>query len=107
VADVVVLVVDCPALVLAGLTNWAWRPGAVLALVDGGALGFVEVVSNILFTRAVWNSLFISELIDTTWVTTITGASSSAIYAGLSIKANRCGARIVEHDIESISKGRG
>ena len=105
-ADVVVLIVDCPALVLAGLSNWAWRPGAVLALVDGGALGFVEVVSDVLFTRAVWNSLFISELINTTWVTTIAGTSSSAVDDGLSIKSNRCGARIVEHDIESISKGR-
>jgi hypothetical protein len=38
VGHIVVLVLDSPAFVLAGLADWAWWPGAVLALVDGLAV---------------------------------------------------------------------
>ena len=50
VGSIVVLVVNGPALVLAGLALWAWWPGAVLALVDGTAGALVEIVGNVLFT---------------------------------------------------------
>jgi hypothetical protein len=42
------LVVDGPTFVLAGLSDWAWWPGAVLALIDILALRMVEVIGNVL-----------------------------------------------------------
>jgi len=50
VGSIIFLVVDSPTFILAILTNWAWRPGAVLALVDCGTTMF-QVFGNILFAR--------------------------------------------------------
>ena len=54
VGGVVLLVLNSPAFVLAGLANWAWWPGAVLALVDGRAAEGLGVVGHVLLARGVW-----------------------------------------------------
>ena len=47
--NVMLFVVNGPALVEAGLTYWAWRPGAVSADVNWLATGLlVEVVGTVL-----------------------------------------------------------
>jgi hypothetical protein len=51
VGSVVLLVLNSPAFVLAGLADWAWWPGAVLALVDGLASSRFWISGNVLLAR--------------------------------------------------------
>jgi len=34
IGNIVLLEINGPALVLTGLTNWTWRPGAIFALIN-------------------------------------------------------------------------
>jgi len=103
---IVVFVLNSPAFVLAGLANWAWWPGAVLALVNSLASGRSWIMGNILLARRVWDSLAISELVDTTWVSTLAATTSTAVDNNLSIKSNWSWVLVFGHNVESISKRR-
>jgi hypothetical protein len=46
--NVVLLVIYSPALILAGLSYWTWRPGAIFTKIDGCAHSTVEIVSGVL-----------------------------------------------------------
>jgi hypothetical protein len=70
VGSIVVFVVNSPAFVLASLVLWAWWPSAVLAFVHGTASGGFKVMGNVLLARGIWDTLFMGELINTTWVST-------------------------------------
>jgi len=107
VRSVVLSVVNSPTFVLAGLVDWAWRPGAVLALLHGAAIEARGIMSNILFARRVRNTFSVGELIDTTGVATFAGATSFTVDDSLSVEANRRGVKILEEDVESISESRG
>jgi len=55
--DVILLVVDSPAFVEAGLSCWTWWPCAVSADIDWlAAIWFDKVCSIVLFTRGVRDS---------------------------------------------------
>ena len=105
--NVVFLVVNSPAFVLAGLSDWAWWPCAVLALVNSITTEALWIMSNVLFARGVWNTLHTSEFVDTTWVSTLARATSTAVDNDLSIETNWSWVLVSEHDVESISKGGG
>merc|ERR1711990_58201 len=77
VLGIVALVLDSPTFVLAGLANWAWWPGAILALIDGFAAVRLWIVGNVLLAGGVWDSLIIGELVDATWVSTLTASTST------------------------------
>jgi hypothetical protein len=51
VGCIVLLVLNSPAFILAGLADWAWWPGAVLALVDGLASSRFWISGNVLLAR--------------------------------------------------------
>jgi hypothetical protein len=72
VGSVVLSVVNSPTFVLAGLVGGAWRPGAVLALLHVTAAKALRIMSNILFTRGVRDTISVGKLIDTTGVATFT-----------------------------------
>ena len=105
--DIVVLVLDGPAFVLAGLADWAWWPGAVLALVDGTASERFRVFGNVLLARGVWDTLLVSELVDASWVSTLAASSSTAVDNDLSVESNWSWVLVSEHDVESVSNRRG
>mmetsp|Transcript_12625 Transcript_12625/g.21241 ORF Transcript_12625/g.21241 Transcript_12625/m.21241 type:complete len:592 (+) Transcript_12625:45-1820(+) len=107
VAHVVVLVVNGPALVLAGLVDGAGRPGAVLAEVDGIAGATLEVVGDVLLAGGVGDSLLEGELVDASGVSSLAGASGSAVDDGLGVEADGGGVQVSEHDVESVGEGGG
>jgi hypothetical protein len=46
--NIVFLEINCPALVLAGLSYWTWRPGAFFTKIDGSTHSSVKIVSGVL-----------------------------------------------------------
>jgi hypothetical protein len=106
--SIILLVLNSPALVLAGLSSWAWWPGAVLALINSSAFLKIWVViwimGNVLLTGRVWDTLIVSKLVDTSWVSTLAATTGTTIDDDLSIKSNWCWVLISKHNVESISK---
>ena len=107
VGSIVVLVVDSRALVLAGLADGARRPGAVLALVDGAAPEGLRVLSDVLLARGVGDTLLVGELVDTTGVATLAGATGTAVDDDLGVEGDGSGVVVFEQDVETISEGAG
>jgi hypothetical protein len=70
VGSEILSVVNSPTFVLASLALRAWWPGAVLALLHGGAVEATRVMGNILLARRVRNTFSFSEFVDTTGVST-------------------------------------
>ena len=95
------LVFNSLAVFLAGLTNWAWWPGAVLADIDSFAVS--EVSSNVLLAGRVWNTLGGSPLVNISWVSTVAVTTSLAVDNNLGVQSNWGQGHISEHDVESIS----
>jgi len=65
----------------------------------------VEVVGNILFTRAVWDTCLKCILVYLSWVTTIAGTTGLTVDHGLCVETNWGGGVEVVEDIETISEG--
>ena len=107
VRSVVLLVVNSPTLVLAGLALRARRPGAVLALVDGLAVEGGGVLGDVLLARRVRDTLLVGELVDTTGVATLARATGTAVDDDLGVEADGSGVLVTEKDVESIGEGRG
>jgi hypothetical protein len=97
-----VFVVDSPTLVLAGLSNRTGRPGAILALVDCAASGLVKISCYILFARIIRNSLLVGKLVDSSWIASLAGSSSSAVDNNLGAKRYRGRVVVSKEDVESI-----
>ena len=104
--NVVFLVVDGPALVEASLSGWAWWPGAVSADVNG-LTGMVEVVGDVLLAGRVWDTMVVGILEDVDWVSTVASAASLAVNHHLGVQSDWGRGFITEHDVESVSEGRG
>lgn len=82
----------------------AWWPGAVSAQVNCLTFVLVKVLGNILLARGVWDSTFMSILVNLDWLSTIAATTSLAVYDGLSIEAYwSSGVSVTELDDESIS----
>jgi len=107
VGDVVLFVVNGPALVEACLTSRAWWPGAVSANVDWFALSFVKVVSLVLLARRVWDTFHESILENIAWISTVAVTTSLTVDDNLGVQSNWGHGKVLEHDVESISNGRG
>jgi len=105
VRGVVLLVVNGPAFVLAGLADRAWRPGAILAHVDWITAEILGIMGYVLLTGGVWNTLHVGKFIDAGWVSTLTRATSTAVYNNLSVESNWGWVLVTEHDVESIGQG--
>ena len=95
-----------PAVFLAGL---AWGGGgalAVLAELDGGAVGGFGVLGLIVLARLLGDALLMSELIDTRSVAAFAAASSLAVEDGLDREVD-LGVGVLTRDVDTISKSRG
>ena len=100
-------VFNSPAFIEAGLSNIAWRPGAVSANINGFTLSTVKVMSLVLFARGVWDTLHEGILEDITWISTIAVTTSLTVDNNLSIESNWGWVLVLEENVESISKSRG
>ena len=104
------LVFNGPAVVEAVISNLTWWPCAVSA--DINVLALEKRVSrkvggSVLLAGGIWDSVFHGVLVDTTWVSTVAGSTSSAVNNNLGVESNWGWALISLKDIESISKGGG
>jgi hypothetical protein len=107
VGSIVLPIVNGPAFVLAGFVGGAWRPGAVLALVNSTTSRGAGVVGDVLLARRVRNTFAVGEFVNTTRVATLARATSSAVDNDLGVEANRRGVVILKEDVESIGEGGG
>jgi hypothetical protein len=79
---------------------------AILADVDSAASGLEQILSNILFTARVWDSVLVSKFINASRVSTFTGAAGSAVDHDLGIERNGSSALVAKEDVESVSQSR-
>ena len=87
---------------MVGLVSWVWWPGLVLALVDGLKANGIWVVGNVLLAGGIWDTLSVSERVDTTRVSAFTRATDSAVYDNLGIESNWSWVLVFEHNVEFI-----
>ena len=105
--NVVLGVVDSPAVVERVIALSVGRPGAVTADINVLAHTALEVVGGVLLARRVGDTGLVGILVDLSGVATIARAASLAVNNGLSIESNRGGGEVLVEDVESISDGRG
>jgi hypothetical protein len=104
-ADIVLLVVYGSASIKSIISNFRRWPGAVTAEINGSTVAINQVVSSILLTRRVRDSIVKGIEIDLTWVSSIAGASSLTVDNDLGIKTNWRGGQTSIQDVESVSDG--
>jgi len=93
--------------VLKAIITWAWwAPKAVTADINFFWL-LLQVVSNILFTTTVDETMCAGIGVDITWVSTVARATSLLVDNYLSVQSNWGWDFQVSQDVESVSNGRG
>jgi len=101
-------VLNCPALVVAVLSSWAWWPSAILADLLSCAL-HISVGGYVLLTGGIWNTFVKDVLVDITWVSTLATSTRVllAVDEDLSVKSNWSWVLVLGQNVESIGKSRG
>lgn len=105
--DVVSSVIgDGLAVIPTCLTSWTGWSMAVTANVNwlafAGLLVVVKVMSNILKARGMWNSFNVSNIVDSTWLSTVATASIFTVNDSLGTQSNWSGLVCTKEDVESI-----
>ena len=102
VSDVVLGVLDSPAVLESVLSFGRRRPGAISADVQVRA-GTLEVVGGILFARRMWDTDVVGVPVDTAGVSTVTGATFLAVDDNLGVQGDGAIRHEVVQDLEPVS----
>jgi len=92
------VVVDTPT-----FSSSRW-PGALFAHLTWRALWVLRVSSEIILTGILWDTMFMGELINLHWPSTVTGSSSTAVEDHLWGQSDSWMGVFV-HDIDSVGQG--
>jgi hypothetical protein len=108
VGGIISLIVgDCDAVFNAAVTLGRRGTMAVSANVNWVTVILIKILGDILHARRIRDTIVVSIVVNTRWVTSKAWATCLAVNHNLGVKSNWGGIKILKHDIESVSKSRG